>query len=395
MGKACFKSVLSQIGQKVFVNNQITYFYNAAGNKLKKSYKDAESFYQGNVLKQAGQEIVHNGQSRAVKNTGKWGYEYNLKDHLGNTRVSFKALDDLAEPLQYKDYYPFGMELATWNTQTVGATKYLFGGKELQDEYGLMTYDFGWRQLDVETNRWYVPDPLMERHFAHTQYHYVFNNPMRFIDPFGLDTLANNNGLPHKDIKPVVVRAKRPGFLKRVIRKVGRFFKSLDNGGSGGSISGGISFTTNGNSIDPTRTTSRNPNDVEFTNIDDLLPVMGKVPGGALGGSLAGAEAINSLFQLSQELNTPGGAPKQTTDQEITEEHGGSQETVTDNTGKPTNTKPQKVDTTYTIAHSTPSYWSGDLTKSYSDEDTMGMTISYGNPAKNGGAHDSIHFIKY
>ncbi len=318
----------------MFATNQITYFYDTIGNKLKKSYKDAESFYQGNALKQAGQEIVHNGQGRAVKNSGKWGYEYNLTDHLGNTRVSFKVDTVRAIPLQYKDYYPFGMEMAQWYTTDVNATKRLFGGKELQDEYGLMTYDFGWRQLDVETNRWYVPDPLMERHFAHTQYHYVFNNPMRFIDPFGLDTLENKNGLPHKDIKPVVVRAKKPGFLERLISKVGKFLKSLDNGGSGGSTSSDISFTTSGNSIDPTRTSSRNPSDIKSINIDDLLPVMGKVPGGTPGGNLAGAEAINLLFQLGQELNTPDGAPKSTTDQEITAEHGGSQKDETDNTGK-------------------------------------------------------------
>jgi len=34
-----------------------------------------------------------------------------------------------------------------------------------------------------------VQDPLAEYHFNITPYNYVFNDPLRFIDPFGLDTI--------------------------------------------------------------------------------------------------------------------------------------------------------------------------------------------------------------
>lgn len=33
-----------------------------------------------------------------------------------------------------------------------------------------------------------MQDPLCEYHYNQTPYHYVFNNPVRFIDPLGLDT---------------------------------------------------------------------------------------------------------------------------------------------------------------------------------------------------------------
>lgn len=74
---------------------------------------------------------------------------------------------------------------------TLSAHKYLYNGKELQDEQlggvNLDWYDYGARFYDPALGRWHVPDPLAEYHFNMSPYHYVDNNPLRYIDPFGLD----------------------------------------------------------------------------------------------------------------------------------------------------------------------------------------------------------------
>jgi RHS repeat-associated protein len=114
-------------------------------------------------------------------------YQYYLRDHLGNTRV---VLYDEGESIQTADYYPFGMEFTGIQG---GVIKYLFNGKELQDNVldgvGLEWYDYGARFYDLQFGRLNVMDALAEKHFEKSGYSYVHNNPVKLIDHIGLDLL--------------------------------------------------------------------------------------------------------------------------------------------------------------------------------------------------------------
>ncbi len=115
----------------------------------------------------------------------KKGFEcqYFIKDHLGNTRV---ALSQTSKVLQQNSYYPFGMLMAGLpQKEEANTNKYLYNGKELQDDFGLDWYDYGARFYDAEVGRWHVVDPKAEKYAAWSPYAYCLNNPIIFIDPDG------------------------------------------------------------------------------------------------------------------------------------------------------------------------------------------------------------------
>ncbi len=106
-------------------------------------------------------------------------YYYNLSDHLGNVRVVVGD-DANATQIQTNDYTAFGVAISS----DVSKNKYLYNGKELQD--GTNWLDYGARMYYPELGRWMTIDPLADA-MAHTSpYAYVYNNPVSFIDPFGL-----------------------------------------------------------------------------------------------------------------------------------------------------------------------------------------------------------------
>ena len=135
------------------------------------------------------------------------GTTYLTADHLGSTRLVTSATNTLvngASPggagtaLECRDYLPFGEVLILGrNSSCTGAdagVTQLFTGKERDAETGL-DY-FGARYMSSAQGRFTSPDPLMmhpDRLFEPQRlnlYVYARNNPLRYVDPNGLDDIS-------------------------------------------------------------------------------------------------------------------------------------------------------------------------------------------------------------
>jgi RHS repeat-associated protein len=86
--------------------------------------------------------------------------------------------------------YPFGLKHKGYNSVinpngNSTAQKFGFGGKELSEELGLNTLDFGARNYDPAIGRWMNLDPMADRNYTRTPYRYGYNNPIKFVDPDG------------------------------------------------------------------------------------------------------------------------------------------------------------------------------------------------------------------
>lgn len=182
-------------------NTTLQYHYDASGEKYNKTYnngtKETTTDYIGNFVYVDGVlSYIITSEGRIIKAASTYEYEYNLKDHLGNTRVSFKASESSAIALQYKDYYPFGM---AFSGSLNNDNKYLYNGKELQDDVingdNLDWYDYGARFYDPALGRFHTVDPMAEElhNISLTPYHYCNNNPILFIDINGEDWFVNKN----------------------------------------------------------------------------------------------------------------------------------------------------------------------------------------------------------
>ncbi|WP_236582404.1 RHS repeat domain-containing protein [Sphingobacterium spiritivorum] len=150
--------------------NTITYQYYAGGIE-----------YQNGVI-----ELIHTAEGVAYRNAnGTYTYRYNLTDHLGNVRATIyrNPSTNAVEVLQRDDYYPFGLQKSP--NPVYGNNKYLYNGKEKQEELGGQL-DYGARFYDPVIGRWNVADPLAEKYYPYSAYNYTLNDPIGKLDPNGM-----------------------------------------------------------------------------------------------------------------------------------------------------------------------------------------------------------------
>jgi RHS repeat-associated protein len=177
-------------------NKFIEYTYTASGQKLQKKVTDGSTvtttqYLDGFVYQNTVLQFFNHPEGYVRCTPGVFTYIYQYKDHLGNTRLTyFKNSSNVLEIIEEDNYYPFGLKHKGYNSTVTTngnsvAQKYMYNGKELQDELGLAMYDFGARNYDPAIGRWMNIDNLSEDYYDYSPYNYVFNDPVKYIDPDG------------------------------------------------------------------------------------------------------------------------------------------------------------------------------------------------------------------
>lgn len=87
--------------------------------------------------------------------------------------------------VQADDYYPFGMTFNGYRRENSLGNKYLYNGKEFQNELGLDWYDYGARMYDPAVGRFFTQDRFAEKYLDFSPYQYAANNPILYIDMNG------------------------------------------------------------------------------------------------------------------------------------------------------------------------------------------------------------------
>lgn len=165
----------------------VTYLYDARGTKLQKkstvgTINESRDYIDGIEYKGTNIDIIHNGVGYALKSGTNYIYHYNLTDYLGNVRTTLKrgSTTTAVDVTQLDNYYPFGKQKVVAG----GNNKYLYNGKEIQDELGGQ-YDYGARFYDAEIGRFNVIDRFSEKYSSLSPYHYGALNPIKFVDVNG------------------------------------------------------------------------------------------------------------------------------------------------------------------------------------------------------------------
>ncbi|MDR1003802.1 MAG: DUF6443 domain-containing protein [Prevotellaceae bacterium] len=164
----------SQTNQYVYAANgrKLTTIRGSGSTQVTTQYA-GNMVYENNTLKRI---LVDGGY---IENGT---YYYYLQDHLGNNRVVASASGTVQ---QTNHYYPYGMLFGTSVTTT--GQPYKYGAKEFDGNKNLFWSDFEARQYYATVSGFTTMDPMAERYPSMSPYVYCAGNPIRYVDPTGMD----------------------------------------------------------------------------------------------------------------------------------------------------------------------------------------------------------------
>jgi len=141
-------------------------------------------------------------------------------DHLGSSSL---ITNQSGNVVQHIEYIPFG-EVFIEERNNTWSTPYKFNGKELDEETGL--YYYGARYMDPRTSVWISVDPLAEKYPNISSYVYCLDNPVKFIDPTGMEVEGDAKSQSNIKNTLTVKEAKYVSFDKNGVLNKDRLNKS-------------------------------------------------------------------------------------------------------------------------------------------------------------------------
>jgi RHS repeat-associated protein len=136
--------------------------------------------------KESGQNVAHETLSASIA-IQEPGYVYIYLSNENPTIVEvffddFKVEHIKSPVIQMDDYYPFGLTFNSYSRENSVPQDFKFNGKEEQDELNVGWLDFGARMYQPDLGRFFTQDRFSENYFDYSPYHYVGNNPLKYVD---------------------------------------------------------------------------------------------------------------------------------------------------------------------------------------------------------------------
>jgi RHS repeat-associated protein len=152
----------------------------------------------------------------------------NLSAQQGVYFDDLKVQHTRGQIVQEDSYDPFGMPLAGLHEARYGEVenRRLYNGKELQNDHDLNWYDYGARMYDAALGRWHAIDPLGDKYASWSPYQYVLNNPLKFIDPTGMEV---THCQPNVRAETQAVRGAAAMLLTRLAPEGRRIVEDAEN----------------------------------------------------------------------------------------------------------------------------------------------------------------------